>query len=100
METPPTQNWKDDFQGIGEREPPDSWEMEYPDGPPAPQATIHKPWRGAATLIPKVIPVVSKKRSADCKQVTYCLTLPGTGLYFGNGLTDCRIVEPECPSTV
>ncbi|XP_047430688.1 caprin-2 isoform X3 [Mugil cephalus] len=62
------ENWKDDFQAIGEREPPDCWEMELTDGPPTPQATIQKPWRGAATLIPKVVPVTSKKRSADCKQ--------------------------------
>ncbi|KAG7235835.1 hypothetical protein INR49_002135 [Caranx melampygus] len=67
METPPTQNWKEDFQGMREREPPDCWDMEFPDGPASPQAVVHKPWRGAATLIPKV-PVAAKKQSAGCKQ--------------------------------
>ncbi|XP_071358258.1 caprin-2 isoform X2 [Trachinotus anak] len=65
-ETPPTQNWKEDFQGLREREPPDCWDMEFPDGPASPRTAVHKPWRGAATFIPKV-PVATKKQS-DCKQ--------------------------------
>lgn len=68
METPPTQNWKEDFQAMREQEPPDCWDMELPDRPASPQATVHKPWRGAATFIPKV-PVTAKKQSADGKQV-------------------------------
>ncbi|XP_040003510.1 caprin-2 isoform X2 [Xiphias gladius] len=67
METPPTQNWKEDFQAMREQEPPDCWDMELPDGPPSPHTAVHKPWRGAATFIPKV-PVTTKKQSADCKQ--------------------------------
>ncbi|XP_023274488.1 caprin-2-like isoform X2 [Seriola lalandi dorsalis] len=66
METPPTQNWKEDFQGMREREPPDCWDMEFPDGPTSPHAAVHKPWRGAATFIPKV-PACTKNQS-DCKQ--------------------------------
>ncbi|KAM7377830.1 hypothetical protein PAMA_012973 [Pampus argenteus] len=67
MKTPPTQNWKEDFQAMREQEPPDSWDMELPDGPAMPQAAVHKPWRGAATFIPKV-PVSTKKQSAEGKQ--------------------------------
>ncbi|XP_029902219.1 caprin-2 isoform X2 [Myripristis murdjan] len=67
METPPTQNWKEDFQAVKEREPPDYWDMEFTDGPSSPQPGVHKPWRGAAAFIPKV-PVASKKLSADSKQ--------------------------------
>ncbi|XP_045928200.1 caprin-2 isoform X2 [Micropterus dolomieu] len=61
------EKWKEDFQTMREREPPDCWDMEIADGLASPQATVHKPWRGAATFIPKV-PVPIKKRSADCKQ--------------------------------
>ncbi|XP_078099187.1 caprin-2 isoform X2 [Sander vitreus] len=64
-ETPPTPNWKGDFQTT--REPPDSWDMEFSDGPTSPQPAVHKPWRGAATFIPKV-PVITKKQYADCKR--------------------------------
>uniref|UniRef100_UPI0037E81673 caprin-2 n=1 Tax=Semicossyphus pulcher TaxID=241346 RepID=UPI0037E81673 len=68
METPPhSQNWKEDFQAMREREPPDSWDTEFSDGAKSPQAGVHKPWRGAAAFIPKV-PVTNKKQSADCKQ--------------------------------
>ncbi|XP_072233942.1 caprin-2 isoform X2 [Leuresthes tenuis] len=67
METPSTQNWKEDFQALREREPPDSWDVEFPDEPLSAQ-TVPKPWRGAATFIPKVVPASSKKRPADYKQ--------------------------------
>ncbi|XP_062300179.1 caprin-2 [Scomber scombrus] len=67
METPPTQNWKEDFQAMREQEPPDSWDMELPDGTASPPTAVHKPWRGAATFIPKV-PVTTKKQSAGGKQ--------------------------------
>ncbi|KAM6961957.1 caprin-2 isoform 2-T2 [Tautogolabrus adspersus] len=67
-ETPPhTQNWKEDFQAMSEREPPDSWDTEFPEGTSSPHSAANKPWRGAAAFIPK-IPVASKKLSADCKQ--------------------------------
>ncbi|XP_044041842.1 caprin-2 isoform X2 [Siniperca chuatsi] len=66
MKSPPTQNWKEDFQALSEQEPPDCWDMELSDGPASPQGAVHKPWRGAATFIPKV--PVTKKQSADCKQ--------------------------------
>lgn len=68
MESPPTQNWKEDIQAMGDREPPDCWDMEFTDSPSCPK-TVHKLWRGAATFIPKVSPVTTKKRSADCKEV-------------------------------
>ncbi|XP_030576109.1 caprin-2 isoform X2 [Archocentrus centrarchus] len=51
-----------------EQEPPDCWDMEFPDGSSSPQTAALKSWRGAATLIPKVIPATSRKQSADCKQ--------------------------------
>ncbi|XP_059182181.1 caprin-2 isoform X2 [Centropristis striata] len=66
-ETPPAQKWDRDFQSTREREPPDSWDMEFSDGPASPQAAVHKPWRGAATFIPKV-PVATKKQYTDLKQ--------------------------------
>ncbi|KAM9845813.1 caprin-2 [Aulostomus maculatus] len=65
VDTPPSQNWKE-FQALREQEPPDCWDMEVPDGSTSPQAAVHKPWRGAATYIPK-IPAVTKK-SASSKQ--------------------------------
>lgn len=74
VETPPTQNWKEDFQAMREQEPPDCWDIELSDGAISPQAVVHKPWRGAATFIPK-IPVTTKKQSADCKQVRSPQTL-------------------------
>lgn len=72
--TPPTQSWKEDFQATMEREPPDCWDIEVTDGPDSPQAAVYKPWRGAATLIPKV-PVATKKQYIDCKQVSGHQTL-------------------------
>ncbi|KAK9525376.1 hypothetical protein VZT92_016090 [Zoarces viviparus] len=66
-ETLPTQNWKADFQRTREQEPPDCWDVEFSDQPGSPQATVHKPWRGAATFIPKV-PVATKKPCVDSKQ--------------------------------
>ncbi|XP_076577821.1 caprin-2 isoform X2 [Chaetodon auriga] len=61
--TPSAQNWKEDFHAMREREPPDCWDMELSDGTVSPKAAVHKPWRGAATFIPKVI-----KQAAECKQ--------------------------------
>ncbi|XP_041820114.1 caprin-2 [Chelmon rostratus] len=66
MATPPTQSWKEDFHAMREREPPDCWDTELSDGVISPKAPVHKPWRGAATFIPKV--PVMKKQSAQCKQ--------------------------------
>ncbi|XP_075932225.1 caprin-2 [Anarhichas minor] len=66
-ETLPTRNWKADFQRTREQEPPDCWDIEFSDRPGSPQATVHKPWRGAATFIPKV-PVTTKKQCVDSKQ--------------------------------
>ncbi|XP_067347134.1 caprin-2 isoform X2 [Channa argus] len=65
-ETPSTQSWKEDFQTKREQEPPDCWDMESPGSPMSPQTAVSKPWRGAATLIPKV-PASTKKQSG-CKQ--------------------------------
>ncbi|XP_031590658.1 caprin-2 isoform X1 [Oreochromis aureus] len=50
-----------------EQDPPDCWDTELPDEPSSPQTAVLKPWRGAATLIPKVIPSTTRKPSADCK---------------------------------
>ncbi|XP_030005999.1 caprin-2 isoform X2 [Sphaeramia orbicularis] len=61
-EAPPPQSWKNDFQDMKEQEPADCWDMELTGGAVSPQATVCKPWRGAATFIPKV-PVTSKKQS-------------------------------------
>lgn len=66
--THPTQCWKDDFQSIREKEPPDCWDMESSDGAASPKDTVRKTWRGAATFIPKV-PGTTKKQSAGSKQV-------------------------------
>ncbi|XP_054862589.1 caprin-2 isoform X3 [Amphiprion ocellaris] len=71
METPLTQSWNEDFQALRHREPPDCWDMESPDRPSSLQTAVHKPWKGAATFIPKVVPVTSKKQSADCKQAVH-----------------------------
>ncbi|KAM9334840.1 caprin-2 [Symphorus nematophorus] len=60
------ENWKEDFQAMREREPPDCWDMEFSDGAASPKAAVPKPWRGAAAFIPKV-PVSTKKQS-NCKQ--------------------------------
>ncbi|XP_008300116.1 caprin-2-like, partial [Stegastes partitus] len=51
-----------------EQEPPECWDVESPDGSSALQTAVSKPWRGAATFIPKVVPVTSKKQSAHSKQ--------------------------------
>ncbi|XP_058481824.1 caprin-2 isoform X1 [Solea solea] len=67
MESPPSQNWREDFQATREQEPPDCWDMEVPDEPKSPHSALHKPWRGAAAFIPKV-PVNARKPIADCKQ--------------------------------
>ncbi|XP_014914003.1 caprin-2 isoform X1 [Poecilia latipinna] len=63
-----SQNWKEDFQAVREQEPPDSWDSEFADGPLSPQIAVNKPWKGAATFIPKVVQVPSKKRSTESKQ--------------------------------
>ncbi|XP_028307401.1 caprin-2 isoform X2 [Gouania willdenowi] len=58
MRTPNNLNWHEDK----EREPPDCWEMELPDGA-SPQASVRKPWKGGATYIPKMV----KKQPANSK---------------------------------
>ncbi|XP_032414388.1 caprin-2 isoform X1 [Xiphophorus hellerii] len=68
LETLNSQNWKEDFQAVREQEPPDSWDSEFPDGPLSPQIAVNKPWKGAATFIPKVVQVPSKKHSTESKQ--------------------------------
>lgn len=57
-----------------EQDPPDCWDVELPEEPSSPQTAVLKPWRGAATLIPKVIPSTTRKQSADCKLVKYSQT--------------------------
>ncbi|KAK5606910.1 hypothetical protein CRENBAI_013688 [Crenichthys baileyi] len=68
VETSNTQNCKEDFQAAREREPPDSWDAEFPDGPLSPQTAFTKPWKGAATFIPKVFQIPSKKLTTESKQ--------------------------------
>ncbi|XP_076023582.1 caprin-2 [Genypterus blacodes] len=63
VETPPTQNMKEDFQVLKEGEPPDSWHTELPNGASSPQAAVYKPWKRGATFIPKT----TKKLFADTK---------------------------------
>ncbi|XP_061618420.1 caprin-2 [Phyllopteryx taeniolatus] len=48
-------------------EPPDCWDMEFSDEGISLQAAVHKPWKGAATLMPKA-PDTSKSKSADSGQ--------------------------------
>lgn len=55
---------------MREQEPPDSWDSEFPDGPLSSQIAVNKPWKGAATFIPKVVQVPSKKHSTESKQVS------------------------------
>ncbi|KAK0148044.1 Caprin-2 [Merluccius polli] len=45
--TPSLQTLKAEFQAMKQREPPDSWDVELLSD------RLHKPWRGAATFIPK-----------------------------------------------
>ncbi|XP_035501997.1 caprin-2 isoform X3 [Scophthalmus maximus] len=59
------EKWREDFQVTRERELPDCWDMECPDRSSSPHTVVHKPWRGAATFIPKG---PTKKQSADFKQ--------------------------------
>ncbi|XP_037315523.2 caprin-2 isoform X2 [Pungitius pungitius] len=61
------ESWNEDFQTTIEREPPDSWDIEVADAPGSAHAAVYKPWRGAATFIPKV-PVAAKEQSIDSKQ--------------------------------
>ncbi|XP_039523532.1 caprin-2 isoform X2 [Pimephales promelas] len=60
-------NWKDDFLAMKEREPPDSWEMEFSDPPVSSQSPIQKPWKGAAGLIPKTTDI-RKRPTVDPKE--------------------------------
>lgn len=57
---------------MKEREPPDSWEMEFSEALVAPQPTVQKPWKGAAGLIPKT-PDITKRPMSDSKEVENCL---------------------------
>ncbi|KAF7228805.1 transcript variant X4 [Nothobranchius furzeri] len=66
-EASPPLNWREDFQAKREQEPPDSWDMHLQDGPLSPQSAPAKSWKGAATFIPKVHHVTSKKISAEDK---------------------------------
>ncbi|KAI4888466.1 hypothetical protein NFI96_015923 [Prochilodus magdalenae] len=63
----PPPNWKAEFLALKEREPPDSWDMEFPDAPVSSQSVSQKPWKGAAGFIPKN-PVNIKRPAVDPKQ--------------------------------
>ncbi|XP_054911761.1 caprin-2 isoform X2 [Poeciliopsis prolifica] len=68
LETLNSQNWKEDFQAVMEQDPPECWDSESPDEPLSPQIAVNKPWKGAATFIPKVVQVPSKKCSTGSKR--------------------------------
>ncbi|XP_052434927.1 caprin-2 [Carassius gibelio] len=59
--------WKEEFLAMKEREPPDSWEMEFSDPPASSQSPIQKPWKGAAGLIPKTADI-AKRPTVDPKE--------------------------------
>uniref|UniRef100_A0A8C2JNB5 Caprin family member 2 n=1 Tax=Cyprinus carpio TaxID=7962 RepID=A0A8C2JNB5_CYPCA len=61
-------SWKEEFLAMKEREPPDSWEMEFSDHPASSQSPIQKPWKGAAGLIPKTADT-AKRPTVDPKEV-------------------------------
>ncbi|XP_054655855.1 caprin-2 isoform X2 [Dunckerocampus dactyliophorus] len=63
-ETLAARNWNGGVQVMSVEEPPDCWDS---DGGTSPQDTVHKPWKGAATLIPKV-PVTDKSKSAGSRK--------------------------------
>ncbi|XP_073693866.1 caprin-2 [Garra rufa] len=60
-------SWKEEFLAMKEREPPDSWEMEFSDPPLSSQSQIQKPWKGAAGLIPKTADI-AKRPTIDPKE--------------------------------
>ncbi|XP_059361189.1 caprin-2-like [Carassius carassius] len=60
-------SWKEEFLAMKEREPPDSWEMEFSDPPASSQSPIQKPWKGAAGLIPKTADI-AKRPTVDPKE--------------------------------
>ncbi|KTF87245.1 hypothetical protein cypCar_00019565 [Cyprinus carpio] len=60
-------SWKEEFLAMKEREPPDSWEMEFSDHPASSQSPIQKPWKGAAGLIPKTADT-AKRPTVDPKE--------------------------------
>ncbi|KAL0196018.1 hypothetical protein M9458_009590, partial [Cirrhinus mrigala] len=60
-------SWKEEFLAMKEREPPDSWEMEFSDPPVSSQSPVQKPWKGAAGLIPKTANV-AKRPTVDPKE--------------------------------
>ncbi|XP_042577934.1 caprin-2 isoform X2 [Cyprinus carpio] len=59
--------WKEEFLAMKEREPPDSWEMEFSEPPASSQSPLQKPWKGAAGLIPKTADIV-KRPTVDPKE--------------------------------
>ncbi|XP_061921591.1 caprin-2 isoform X1 [Entelurus aequoreus] len=63
-ETIAAQNRIGEFRVMKVEEPPDCWDL---DGVTSPQVTVHKPWKGAATLIPKV-PITDKSKSTESRK--------------------------------
>ncbi|XP_076862923.1 caprin-2 isoform X2 [Brachyhypopomus gauderio] len=62
----PPANWRAEFLALKEREPPDSWDMEFSETS-ASKSAGHKPWKGAAGFIPKT-PTAVKRPVAEPKQ--------------------------------
>ncbi|XP_016137865.1 caprin-2-like [Sinocyclocheilus grahami] len=60
-------SWKEEFLAMKEREPPDSWEMEFSEAPASSQSPTQKPWKGAAGLIPKTADI-AKRPTVDPKE--------------------------------
>ncbi|KAK2892771.1 hypothetical protein QQF64_035413 [Cirrhinus molitorella] len=83
-------SWKEEFLAMKEREPPDSWEMEFSDPPVSSQSSIQKPWKGAAGLIPKTadiakIPTVAlEKRQRKSKVEQDSKPMPVAVEIFGS----------------
>lgn len=76
VETADGKDWKEEFKAVREREPPDSWDADFPDGAMSPQTPANKPWKGAATFIPKV---PSKACSAESKRVRFLVLNSSSG---------------------
>ncbi|XP_061085071.1 importin-8-like [Conger conger] len=47
------ESYKADFMALKQQEPPDSWDMEFTEKPSSPPPVTQKPFRGAATFVPK-----------------------------------------------
>ncbi len=84
--------WKEESLAMKEREPPDSWEMEFSDPNASSQSPIQKPWKGAAGLIPKTADIV-KRPTVDAKEVKQLTSLRWHFTWIGHYFP---ILFPRC----